>query len=200
MGRRGWLWTLTITLCLALTACSPAEKGAQAEQLALLIRGEYLSMAACDAQVEVTADYGSRVFSYSLDVAYRREGETVLTVTAPEEIAGVTARLWEDSSVLEYDGAQVETGPVTEEGLSPMAAVPLLLEQAGEGFIAQCGLETLESGEVLRVVCRDPEGQPGVGLEYTLWFQPETHALVRGEVSQDGYTVLTCTFTGFQTA
>ena len=198
MGRKGMLWTLTITLCLALTACGPAEKGAQAEQLALEIRGEYLAMTACNTQVEVTADYGSRVFSYSLDVDYHREGETVLTVTAPEEIAGVTARMWEDSSVLEYDGVQVETGAVTEDGLSPMAAVPLMLEQAGAGFIAQCGLETLENGEVLRVVCRDPEGQPGEGVECTLWFQPETHALVRGELSQDGYTVLTCTFTQFQ--
>ena len=197
MGSKGMLWTLTITLCLGLTACGPAEKGAQAEQLALDIRGEYLVMSECSTQVEVVADYGSRVFSYSLDVAYHREGETVLTVTAPEEIAGVTARLWEDSSVLEYDGTQVETGPVTDDGFSPMMAVPLMLEQAGEGFIAQCGLETLESGEALRVVCRDPEGQPGEGVECTLWFHPETHALVRGEIRSDGFRVIACDYLSF---
>lgn len=37
-------------------------------------------------------------------------GETVLTITAPENIAGVTARILEGETALEYDGMRVETG------------------------------------------------------------------------------------------
>lgn len=189
---------LMTILCLTLSGCGGAESQQGAEQLALDIRGEYLSMTGCTAQVNVTADYGSRVFEYIMEVNFQRQGETVLTITAPQEIAGVTARMAEGTSTLEYDGVQVETGPLTGDGLSPMEGVPLLLQYAGEGFIAQCGMEPLAEGEALRVICRDPEAAAGEGLECSLWFQPDSHTLLQGELSQDGYTVLRCVFSSFQ--
>lgn len=198
MGRCVGMWVLTITLCLTLTCCG-GEGGNQAEQLALDIRGEYLAMEGCTASLDVTADYGQRVYQYGVDLAWQREGACVLTITAPENVAGVTARLEKDGSFLEYDGVQVETGSLDSDGMSPVEGIPLLLETIQTGYIAECGMETLEDGEVLRVVCRDPETAPGVGREYSLWFDPGTHALLRGELAQDGYTVLQCAFSDFQT-
>lgn len=198
MGRWFGVCVLTITLCLTLTCCG-GEGGNQAEQLALDIRGEYLDMAGCTASMAVTADYGQRVYDFGVSLTWQREGESVLTITAPENVAGVTARLTDDGeAVLEYDGAQVETGPLDDTGLSPLSAVPVLLDYAQTGYIASCGMETLGEREVLRVDCRDPEAQPGTGRECSLWFEPDTHALLRGELSQDGYTVIQCTFSGFQ--
>ena len=52
---------LTISLCLALTACGGGAGISPAEQLALDIRGELLETAGCTAQLELTADYGQRV-------------------------------------------------------------------------------------------------------------------------------------------
>ena len=48
------------------------------------------------------------------------------------------------------------------------------------------------------VVCREPESAAGEGRECSLWFDPSTHALLRGELSQDGFTVIQCVFTEFQ--
>ena len=197
MGRCMGVLVLTMTLCLTLTCCS-GEGGSQAEQLALDIRGEYLAMAGCTASMEVTADYGQRVYEYSMDLTWQREGESVLTLTAPESVAGVTARLVAGETTLDYDGVRVETGPLDDTGLSPVSAVPVLLDYAQSGYIAACGMETLEDREVLRVDCRDPEETPGTGRECILWFDPDTHALLRGELSQDGYTVIQCDFSNFQ--
>lgn len=196
MGRWLGVCVLTITLCLTLTCCS-GEGGSRAEQLALDIRGEYLAMAGCTASMVVTADYGQRVYEYSMELTWQRKGESVLTLTAPENVAGITARLAEGETALEYDGVRVETGPLDDSGLSPVSAVPLLLEYIQSGYMAECGMEQAEETEVLRVVCRDPENQPGTGRECSLWFHPDTHALLRGELSQDGYTVLQCTFSDF---
>ena len=44
-------------------------------------------------------------------------------------------------------------------------AIPALLTAAGEGFIAECGTETLGETEAIRLCCRDPDGQPGSGQE-----------------------------------
>ena len=122
----------------------------------------------------------------------------MLTVTSPENIAGITARLRDGQTALEYDGIRVETGPLNPEGLSPMDALPALLTAAQEGFLAQCVMETAEDGTaVLHTVSRDPEAEPGSGTELQLWFQADTHALLRGEISQDGFTVIQCVFRDF---
>ena len=195
--RRRMMCVPMMILLLTLTACGGSGEGSQAEQLALEIRGEYLDMTACNATMDVTADYGQRVYDYTIEAAYVKDGETTLTVTAPEIIAGVTARLSKDSTVLEYDGVCWETGALNPDGMSPVDAIPALLAYAREGFIAECGMETVNETELLRIVCRDPEGTAGAGEECSLWFAPDTHALLRGELSQDGYTVIQCVFSQF---
>lgn len=181
-------------ILLLLTACGRAGGGNEAEQLALLIRSEYMEMNTCTAAAEITADYGQRVYQYTMEVAVSGE-ETVLNLTAPETVAGITARLKEKDSLLEYDGVVVETGPMDGEGLTPVSAVPVLLETARSGYIRACSLE--EDGALLRVDCGDPEGEPGKGREVTLWFETDTHALSRGEVKLDGFRAILCQFSQF---
>ena len=123
--RKGLLCVLMMGL-LFLPACSGAGSVSPEEELALTIRGEYLAMTKCTAQLSVTADYGQRVYEFELDAAVNGE-ETVLTVTAPELIAGVTARTAGKEGALEYDGVILETGALSRGGLSPMSAFPALL-------------------------------------------------------------------------
>ena len=103
------------------------------------------------------------MYTYGIGLNYAREGETTLTITAPENIAGVTARILEGETALEYDGMRVETGPLDDSGMSPVDAVPVLMDYVQEGFIAECGMEAQGESEVLRVVCREPESAAGEG-------------------------------------
>ena len=196
---RRWRWAASaLALLLLLSACSKWEQGGSgAEELALASRTEYIAMTGCTAQMALTADYGQRVYEYGISVSWAREGETVLTLTAPEELAGVTARVGPGGSFLDFDGARVETGTLGSGSLTPMGAVPSLLEYAAGGFIAECGLETMGQRETLHITCREPEATPGTGVEAQLWFDVESHALLRGEISSDGFTVIQCTFTDF---
>lgn len=181
-----------------LAGCGAGEKqDYSADELALTIRGEYLAMTACSAVMEVTADYGQRVYEYTLAVQWQKGGETVLTVLAPESIAGITARLRSGTGRLEYDGASLETGELGTEGLSPMEVVPAAMEQIISGFMAQCAMETVDDRPMLWFCCRDPEASPGSGTEYAFWFDARSHTLTRAEVCSDGYTVMGCTFTDF---
>ncbi len=101
MRHRTEMCVLMMILGLSLSACGGAEGGNRAEQLALDIRGEYLEMGGCTASLELTADYGQRVYVFTLELQYTKGGETVLTVTAPEDIAGVTARLKDGAATQE---------------------------------------------------------------------------------------------------
>lgn len=184
-----------LMISLLLSACGGGGAGGP-QELVLTIRGEYLSAQGCAAQLEVVADYGQRVYTYTMDVTVTGD-EGVLTVTAPEEVAGITVRMSPEQGWLEYDGAALETGPLDGEGLTPVGAVFALLESARSGFIDNCAQEALGDQQTLRVLCRQPELSAGQGRETTLWFDTGTHSLVQGEVRVDGYRVLLCRFQQF---
>ena len=182
-------------MILLLVACGGGSAGGSEEEtLALAIRGEYLEMTSCAATAEITADYGQRVYQYTMSVEASEE-ETALVITAPETVAGITARLKDKDSLLEYDSIAVETGPMDQQGLTPVSAVPALLEETRSGYMRACALE--EDGTLLRMDCGDPEGEPGKGVETTLWFDADTHALARGEIRVDGFRAILCEFTQF---
>lgn len=194
--RKG-ICALMMTLCLLLAGCGGQDMD-EVDQLTLDIRGEYLSLERVTAQMEVGADYGRRVYAYTMNLDWRREGDTTIVLTAPEEVAGITARITAGETFLEYDGVSLETGPLDESGLSPIGAGVCLLEAVTEGFIAESGFDTLDEQDCLRLLCRDPEGAPGEGTECVLWFDRQTHDLLRGEISADGRRVIECTFTSFE--
>ena len=142
--------------------------------------------------VEITADYGQRIVRYWADAAV--EGEhTLLNLTAPETVAGITAHLDGTDSALEYDGVTVETGVLDAEDLTPLNAVPVLLEEIRSGCITAC---SYTEDDFLRVDCGDPQLGPGKGRETVLWFDSE-HAPIRGELFRDGVLVVTCNFLEF---
>ncbi len=189
--RHRWMCVPMIGLLCLLGGCGGGGEPS-ADELALQIRGEYLSMEGFTAQVELTADYGERVYEYTLDAAYAREDELTLTLTAPESVAGVTAHVREGETFLEYDGVRVETGPLNAAGLTPMDALPALLAAVEEGYLAECSFLPVGETETLHLTVRDPEGEPGAGVEIQLWLDPAGHGLLRGEISQDGRTVVQC--------
>ena len=195
MRRR--LMCVPMTALLLLLAACGGKSGNEAEELLLTTRGRYVEMTACAGHMDLTADYGIRVYSYGVDFTWEKDGETVLTLTAPENVAGTSAHIAGGETALEYDGVMLETGPLDSAGLSPIDALPALLGYAREGFVGECVLEDCNGEIRLHVTCRDPQKEPGTGVEAQLWFQSETFALLRGEVSEGGITILQCEFTSF---
>lgn len=193
---RGQLCALMMILALTLAACG-GEKESGAEEKMLETRSKYLEMTACTGHMDMTADYGRRVYEFGVDFSWEKEGETLLTLTAPENVAGATAHISKGETALEFGGAMLETGPLNAAGLSPIDALPALLGYAREGFLAECVLEEWDGTALLHVTCREAEALPGEGTEAQLWFVPETHALYRAEISDDGAAVIQCNFPSF---
>ena len=188
--RRKWFCVPMISLLL-LTGCAGGEVS-EAEREALLIRSQYLEAEEYSGRAALTADYGRRVYEFQMD--FRAAGEeTELTVTAPETVAGIAARTEKGKGFLICDDLVLETGALDEEGLTPMTAVPAVLEETRSGFISACSYT--EEG-LLRVDCRDPEEEPGQGREISLWFDGE-HRLSRGEICRDGLLQISCQFSDF---
>ena len=188
-GRR--LLTLSLAGTLLLTGC--AGKGESSAGQMQAIQTAYGKLEGFTAQAEVTADYGQRVYGYSVDIKGDLTSGT-MTVTEPENIAG-TVLTWTDGKTeLEYDGAVLDTGALSKSGLSPADAMPAVLTACRNGTVVDCCPDTLEEQSVLYATL-DAGNQDG--NQVACWFQPESYALSRAEVLQDGQVVITLSFTEF---
>lgn len=192
--RRG-LACAGLVFVVLLTGCSKQDQGAQ--QQGVLLRGQYQAMKGWHGTFQVCAHLGQQVYEFTLEGSWTQDGETVLTVMEPDWMAGVTARMTEEESVLEYDGAGMTLGTLNGDGLSPIAAIPTLMDQVAQGYIAQCSWAEEGEETLLELLCRDPEEEPGEGTEYVMWFDPDTFELCMGEVQVAGTTVLTVTSDDF---
>ena len=184
-----------VLMMTLLAACAPAG-GETPENAALELRDTYRDLAGWSSAVDITAEVGDKVFDFTLDAGWQKEGETVLTITAPELLAGITARIADGETVLEYDGAGLSLGLLDGKGLTAVSAVPWVMEQIASGYMARCAWAG-ENKELLEITFRDPEAEAGKGAEYRVTFDRETFALVGAEVSVDGASVLTVAFRDF---
>lgn len=184
------LLALSLAGVLSLTGCAGGNRAKDRIQAAQTV---YRAMSGCSAQAEITADYGQRVYGYTVALTVEG-GSGVMTVTEPENIAG-TVLTWSDGeTTLEYDGTELDTGALSDSGLSPADAMPTILNACQGGEIVDCSLEELDGQEVLRGTL-DLDGDQGGQLQ--CWFQPDSYGLLRAELSQDGVTVITMVFSDF---
>lgn len=137
------------------------------------------------AHAALTADNGETVAGYALDVSYDG-AETTLTVTEPALLAGVTARAKWGESTLAYGDVMLGAGPLDEDGLTPVSAVPAILETLAGGY------EELlwRDGEYIAARLYISETS-----RCTVWLDPETSIPASAEISSDGRCVIRCTFT-----
>ncbi len=185
-----------LIMTLLLTGCGKRDTD-NPENLAALIRAEYLALSGWSAVAKLSADYGEQVFDFTVDASWQRDGDTVIVVTEPDLIAGITARIREGETYLEYDGAGLSLGLLDVSGLTPVSALPALMECITTGYMARCSWRGEGENRELEVLCRDPNAAPQEGVEYILYFDPATYALNRAEVSAGGVLRLQAQFDEF---
>lgn len=184
-------WTaLVLTFALTLTACG--RLGAAPEQRVKEMRGVYQALASVTAEAEVTADYGERVYRYTVSVEGTREAGT-MQVQAPENIAGTVLEWSDGATALRYEDVTLETGALTRSGLSPADAVPAILSACQDGALLTCSLEG-EEREQLYAELENPDDED---CTVSCWFSTEDYTLLRAELAENGSSVISLTFQSF---
>ena len=187
-----------LMMTLLLSGCKTGTAAEAPEEAALALRDEYQALSGWSAAVDVSVCYSEAVYDFTLDAHWQRNGETVLTVTAPELLSGITARVAKGETVLEYDGAGLSLGLLDGAGLTPVSAVTAFMEQIEKGYMAKCAWAG-ENGEYLQISFQDPELEADTGTQFLLTFDRAGHALLSAEVSVAGETVLTANISNFTT-
>lgn len=170
---RKYLIPLVLSLTL-LCGCSRGAEESFARFIGTVAAAEDLSFTA-----EVRAEYDDRTLSFKLGYEQDAEG-AVIEVVEPELIAGIKARVKSDAVTLEYDGALLDLGSLTGDGISPLSSLPLLIETLHGSHIEM----TWEENGLLaaRLIPRD-------GIAVTLYITDELIP-VSAEISSGEKTVV----------
>lgn len=87
-----------------------------------------------DFRAQLRAEYPDKSLRFLLDYAMQ-DGEQTVTVAEPENIAGIRARLLPGETKLEYQDLILDTGDLDQAGLTPMSALPTLVEALRSGHL-----------------------------------------------------------------
>lgn len=177
-----------ISLCIMttlLTSCVSSSKSAKesAENIRTLLISSDISMTA-----SVTADYGERVYDFTLSYD---TASCLIEVKEPERLAGLTVTVSEGdgSTVLKYDDAELNTGTFDEEGLSPISALPKLVKQWHEGYILESYFETLDDVDAVAIKTNISDEVVSIS-----WFDRATGIPVKAEIAIGDQIVIQCIF------
>ena len=175
---------LFLLLLLPLSACS-AEQSARDQVRELQERFQTSTQR---FSAHITADYGELVYEFTLRFD---SAAGTLEVLAPDILAGISIGISESGTVLHYEGAMLNTGPLTEDGLSPLAALPAIVRQWREGFVTQAHYETFQGIPVVVMTSHISDH-----VLHMTRFDRETGIPVQAEIVAEGFVVLSCIFEG----
>lgn len=177
-------------LILLLTACGGGEENDAVAQL----QQQYAAVESATMEAEIICHYDNEVREYKLLCAYTPERSTV-TVLSPENLAGISAQVENGKLTLSYDDISLDAGTYSAAAVSPVVALPKLMEAAAWGYPGEQSEETVGERVCIRLGC-DLSDEPGT--MYTTWFDKETLLPLRSEIAVDGTLLFEIAWSRFE--
>lgn len=127
-------------------------------QSALDFRSDLMKQEHCSFTLDITADFGEKVYSFAGQCQYDMEQGGAIALTAPENLAGISASVSLDGAKVEFEDVQLELGQMAEGHVSPMQlpAHPGPVLDAGIYFLRGQGRRRENSGSLYQRLWRRP--------------------------------------------
>ncbi|MBE6958462.1 MAG: hypothetical protein E7447_04855 [Ruminococcaceae bacterium] len=153
---------IVLLLCL-LCGCSRHEENMDR---AMALRSK-LQQCEVAFSAELTADYGNKQHTFTLDCQADVKGNLKFTVAAPEKIAGITGSISQNSGKLTFDDKILAFDILADGLVSPVSGPWVLMETLRGGYLTSCS----QDGEYLRVAIDDSYAENALHLE--VWLDSE---------------------------
>lgn len=183
---RKFLVSVLMMTLLILPGCGERER--RLEKGFEAFRAAVTDARSITARVSLTVSSGETAADYVLDLAYDGR-ETAVTILEPELLTGVTAYARDGETEIEFQGIRLGAGPLDADGLTPMSALPAVVDAMQSGYTELLWWE----GEY--ITARLHIGDTSV---LTLWLEEDTLTPVTAEISSGGLAVLCCEFTAWE--
>ncbi|MBQ3496810.1 MAG: hypothetical protein IJA73_01665 [Oscillospiraceae bacterium] len=190
--RKTALYALMMSLALTLCACAGEEMSSG--DFAAAVQETYRNAASMTMETKLRCDAGDAVREYMLDCTYEHGGGYRVTVTGPQELAGISASVDGGSLALHYDGVTLEAGDASKEVCAANAAA-YVMEAAARGYVLEQS-KSEWNGEPCRRVAFETSFDGKAEMLCTVCFTEDMTPLY-AEISENGVGFVFMEFTSF---
>ena len=173
-------------LILLLSGCG--RKESQMNR-ALALR-ERVQKGSISFDVEITADYGDRLVTFTLACQSDPEGSLSFQVLEPESIAGISGRIAGEKGKRTFDEAVLAFPMMADGLLAPVSAPWIFLKTLRTGYLSSAGME----GASLRLCMEDSYQDDALHVD--IWLDEE-NAPQRAEILHEGQKYLSLAIRSF---
>lgn len=176
--KKGLIFLMFVIL---LSGCH--KHNGQLEQ-ALEMRQKLLSCNGCQFQTIITADYGDKIYTFTMDCTVDKEGGLAFKVAEPETIQGITGKVSKTGGTFTFDGKALAFETIADGYVTPVTAPWLLIQTLRSGYITSVA----KDGENLHLMVDDSYENNDVTVD--IWLNAEDMP-IRGEILWKGKRILT---------
>lgn len=176
-------------LCLLalLAGCSGA--GNELDR-AMALRAKMLAQGV-SFDAEITADYGDKIYQFTMECQADSQGALTFTVKEPQSIAGITGKLSASGGKLTFDDQALAFQMLADDQITPVSAPWILVRTLRSGYLTSCGSD----GGVVRVAIDDSYEEDALHLD--IWLD-ENDLPARGEILWQGRRILSVSVKNFR--
>jgi len=102
------------------------------------LRNKLLDSNGCSFRAVITADYGEKVYEFSMDCATDKEGNLTFLVTEPATIAGISGKISEKGGAVTFDDKVLAFQTIADGQVTPVTAPWLFMKTLRSGYIKGC--------------------------------------------------------------
>lgn len=156
----------------------------------MALREKMISAETCSFTAHITADYGDKTYTFSMDCSADREGNVSFTVRKPDSISGISGVLSSNGGKLTFDDTALAFPLLADGEVSPVSAPWLLIHTLRSGYLSSCAAEE----ERIRLTIND--SYEADALQLDIWL--DDHDMpVSAEIVWQGRRVLSLTVEDF---
>ena len=176
-------------LCLLALLAGCAGAGNELDR-AMALRAKMLAQSV-SFDAEITADYGDKIYQFTMECQADSQGELTFTVKEPQSIAGITGKLSASGGKLTFDDQTLAFGMLADDQITPVSAPWILIRTLRSGYLTSCGMD----GGVVRVAIDDSYEEDALHLD--IWLD-ENDLPARGEILWQGRRILSVNVKNFR--
>lgn len=171
---------LLVLSVLFLVGCT--SSGKEMDKV-LSLRQAVLKGNGCAFEAMITADYGDRLYTFTMNCVTDTAGNLKFEVLTPNSISGITGIVTEEDGKLTFDDKTLLFETIADEQITPVSAPWLFIHTLRSGYISACGTD----GEGLHIQIDDSYADNA--LQMDIWTN-ESILPVRAEIVWSGRRIL----------
>lgn len=176
-----------ILIFFLLTGCSETENRINR---VMALRRRLLEESCCFT-AQVTADYGDKLYTFTLDCTGDEKGNLTFEVVEPETIAGISGSITGEGGFLTFDQVALQFDLLADGQVTPVSAPWLVTKTLRSGYLTSAG----EDGEMLRVTIDDSYEEDALQLD--IWLDGDDLP-VQADILYRGSRILSVTMENFR--